>query len=227
MFCLTRLRNHGVTTMALVLLSGLSLPGQAAQIVFDTDPFAGSTALTTAGRQVVGNELFLPSFDFNADQFVFDRNIFGITGLQFFNGLVSGLPSSGVNLVILQDTDNDANLATAFNAGTAANLIAAQITADGPGFFIYHNQGLGLNRLVFSTNLNDSAADLKILARIQAPILVLGAEKDVIFRSEGYAAAFAGNANAKVDIVPGVGHFELSLSDEAPRRFAHWLTNMR
>lgn len=65
------------------------------------------------------------------------------------------------------------------------------------------------------------------IARIQAPILVLGAEKDVIFRSEGYTAAFAGNAKAKVDIVPGVGHFELSLSDEAPRRFAHWLTNMR
>jgi non-heme chloroperoxidase len=65
------------------------------------------------------------------------------------------------------------------------------------------------------------------IARIQAPILVLGAEKDVIFRSEGYAAAFANNPKAKVDIVPGVGHFELSLSDEAPRRFAQWLSSVR
>lgn len=61
------------------------------------------------------------------------------------------------------------------------------------------------------------------VARITAPVLVLGAENDVIFRSEGYAAAFKGNPKATVDIVPGVGHFELSLSDEAPGRFARWL----
>jgi alpha-beta hydrolase superfamily lysophospholipase len=66
----------------------------------------------------------------------------------------------------------------------------------------------------------DWEADIK---RIEAPILVLGAEKDVIFRSEGYQAAFAGNPKATVDIVPGVGHFELSLMDEAPVRFARWL----
>lgn len=215
MFCLTKLRNHGVTTMALVLLSGLSLPGQAAQIVFDTDPFAGSTALATAGRQVVGNELFLPSFDFNADQFVFDRNIFGITGLQFFNGLVSGLPSSGVNLVILQDTDNDANPATAFNAGTAANLIAAQITADGPGFFIYHNQGLGLNRLVFSTNLNDSAADLKILARIQAPAGAAAIADLDDFQANDFTAV---PEPATVNLLAGAGAVAFALSRRIRRR---------
>lgn len=215
MFCLTRLRNHGVTTMALVLLSGLSLPGQAAQIVFDTDPFAGSTALATAGRQVVGNELFLPSFDFNADQFVFDRNIFGITGLQFFNGLVSGLPSSGVNLVILQDTDNDANPATSFNAGTAANLIAAQITADGPGFFIYHNQGLGLNRLVFSTNLNDSAADLKILARIQAPAGAAAIADLDDFQANDFTAV---PEPATVNLLAGAGAVAFALSRRIRRR---------
>lgn len=161
----------GASAAALLAFSTIlaAAPVQAAQIVFDTDPFAGTTALSTPGRQVVGNELFLPSFDLNNDQFVFDANIFGVTGLQFYNGFVSGLPVSGVNLVVLNDTDNDANPATPFNAGTAANLIAAQITADGPGFFIYHNQGLGLNRLVFSTNLNDNTADLKILARMLAP----------------------------------------------------------
>lgn len=65
------------------------------------------------------------------------------------------------------------------------------------------------------------------IARIQAPILVLGAEKDVIFRSEGYAAAFAGNPKATVKIAPGIGHFELSLSDEAPKTFAAWLSQVR
>jgi PEP-CTERM motif len=171
MFALSKTRHFsGAKAAALaMLISALVLPAGAAEIVFDTDPFAGNTALTTPGRQIVANELFVPSFDFNNDRFVLDGNIFGITGLQFFNGLVSGLPASGINVVILQTTDNDANPATPFAAGTAANLIAAQITADGPGFFIYHNQGLGMNRLVFSTNLNDPTADLKILARVLAP----------------------------------------------------------
>ncbi len=61
------------------------------------------------------------------------------------------------------------------------------------------------------------------IARIAAPIYVLGAEKDVIFRSDGYKPAFAGNAKAEVEIVPGLGHFELSLSDVAAERFARWL----
>lgn len=154
---------------AAFLLAAFTATAPAAEIVFDTDPFAGSTALTTPGRQVVGNEVFLPTFDVNADRFVVDRNIFGVTGLSFFNGLASAIPASGFNLIVLQTTDNDANAATPFGAGTAANLIASQITVDGAGFFIYHNSALGLNRLVFSTNLNDPTADLKILARIQSP----------------------------------------------------------
>jgi hypothetical protein len=55
---------------------------------------------------------------------------------------------------------------TNFAAGNAANLIAAQITTPGPGFFIYFNQGLDVARLVFSTDLNDNQADLKVLARM-------------------------------------------------------------
>jgi hypothetical protein len=53
-----------------------------------------------------------------------------------------------------------------FNAGVAANLIAAQITSDGAGFFVYLNSALGVPRLVYSTNLNDNTSDLKILARM-------------------------------------------------------------
>jgi hypothetical protein len=84
----------------------------------------------------------------------------------FANGLVGDLPTSGVNIVVLQTFDNDANPATPFGAGNAATLIADQITASGPGFFIYFNQGLDLPRLVFSTDLSDNTADLKILARM-------------------------------------------------------------
>lgn len=161
-----RSQRFGAT---LLLLAASAVVAPAAEIVFNTDPFAGTTALTTPGRQVIGNELFLPTFDVNADRFAVDRNIFGIANLNFFSGQAGAIPTSGFNLIILQTTDNDANPATPFGAGNAANLIASQITADGPGSFIYHNSGLGLNRLVFSTNLNDATADLKILARMLAP----------------------------------------------------------
>src|SRR5262249_61679702 len=50
--------------------------------------------------------------------------------------------------------------------GNAANLIADRITTPGAGFFVYFNQNLDLPRLVFSTDLNDRNADLKVLARL-------------------------------------------------------------
>jgi hypothetical protein len=141
----------------------------AATFVFDTDPFQGSAALTTAGRQVVGGE---PSITFNpaTDQFLFVQEVFGgIYGvsntLNVFNGLASNIPQTA-NVVVLQSFDDDNNLGTPFAAGNAANLIAGQLTTPRPGFFIYFNQGLDLPRLVFSTNLDDNTADLKILARM-------------------------------------------------------------
>jgi hypothetical protein len=170
------------------LLCAALIPASAADIAFTTDPFAGSTALTTAGRQVVGNELFLSSFDFTNDRFVFDFGVFGISGLSFFNGPASTIPSSGRNVIVLQTTDDDANTATPFNAGSAANLIAAAITVDGPGFFIYFNQGLGLNRLVYSTNLNDNTADLKVLARILSPTGTAGIAALGSFAADDFAA---------------------------------------
>ena len=36
----------------------------------------------------------------------------------------------------------------------------------GPGFFIYFNSNLGLNRLVYSTDLSSATADLKIVNRL-------------------------------------------------------------
>lgn len=141
----------------------------AATFLLNSDPFAGSTALTTPGRQVVGNELFLPTFDVTQDVFALDSSVFGFSELNFLNAQAAAIPTSGPNVVVLQTTDNDANPATAFNAGTAANLIAAQLEQSAPGFFIYSNSGLGVNRLVFSTDLSDPAADLKILARIVSP----------------------------------------------------------
>jgi hypothetical protein len=139
---------------------------QAASIRFLTDPFAGSTALETPGRQVVGGEPF-GSFNTDSDVFAFAREAFDVGDeLSFANDVVANLPAGGVNVIVLRTFDDDGNPATPFNAGSAANLIAAQLTSPGAGFFVYFNQGLDLPRLVYSTNLDDNTADLKILFRM-------------------------------------------------------------
>ena len=149
----------------LVLLLMVNTTAGAAVISFTTDPFENSTALTTPGRQIVAGELFT-AFNVATDVFAFDPSLFGIAGISFGNGLVASLPTSGLNVIVLQDLDNDANPATSFGAGNAANLIADRVTASGAGFFVYFNQGLALPRLVFSTDLSDNTADLKVLARL-------------------------------------------------------------
>lgn len=154
--------------LSLLAVLATSIPAHAASFLFATDPFAGSDALITPGRQVVGGEPSI-AFDPAVDEFVFDQNVFGLYGvaptLTFAGDFIANVPTSGPNVIVLFDLDNDGNPATPFNAGTAANLIAARLTTPTPGFFIYFNQGLDLPRLVFSTDLNDNTSDLKILAR--------------------------------------------------------------
>ncbi len=139
--------------------------------VFDTPPFTNSTALTTPGRQVFsGLEKTLPSFDAGTDSFAFDAAAFGLPRyLSVVNATSAGIPAGGANVIVLRETDDDNNPATPFGAGNAATLIASRVATDGPGFFIYHNSSLNVNRLVFSSNLNDPAADLSVLARIASP----------------------------------------------------------
>jgi len=147
-------------------LLALCSTAHATTFRFDTDPFAGSTALTTPGRQVVGGESFI-NFSTYTDTFSLESTVFGVgSSVNFVNSVASNLPAGGVNVVVLQTFDDDANPLTPFGAGNAANLIANQLTTPGAGFFIYFNQGLDLPRLVFSTDLSDNSADLKILARM-------------------------------------------------------------
>jgi hypothetical protein len=157
MFCILRSAAIALLTLA---------AANASVFRFDTDPFAGSTALTTPGRQVVGGETFI-NFNIASDIFQFESTVFNAGNqVHFINAVAPSLPTGGVNIIALQSFDDDANPATPFAAGNAANLIAAQITTPGAGFFIYFNQGLDLPRLVYSTDLNDNTADLKILARM-------------------------------------------------------------
>jgi hypothetical protein len=143
-------------TLALI---GFSPSVHATTFLFNTEPFAGTTALTTPGRQVIGGESFI-TFDVAADVFAVDKGVFGVDEIHFLNDLSSNVPGSGVNTIVLQNSD------VPFAAGIAASLLAAQITEPGPGFFIYFNSGLDLPRFVYSTDLSDPNADLKVLARL-------------------------------------------------------------
>lgn len=156
--------------IAVALLTVTAMqPAPAATVLFNTPPFAGTTALDTPGRQIIGNEIFVPDFDFATDAFAFDTTAFGVDSLSFQNSPAADLPPSGVNVVIVRDTDSDNDPSTPFLAGTAAGLIAAQIDTPTPGFFIYHNSNLSMSRLVYSTDLSDVTADLKVLARLTNP----------------------------------------------------------
>ena len=144
----------------------LSTAAGATTFTFDTDPFAGTNVRNTPGRQIVAGEEFI-SFSTATDVFSLESSVFGVDGpVHFFNGQASVLPSSGVNVVVLESFDDDNNPATPFGAGNAANLIASHVTTPGAGFFIYFNQALDLPRLVFSTDLSSTDADLKVLARM-------------------------------------------------------------
>lgn len=145
-----------VSLMVGILLA--AAPAHAAIITIDQLPGAFATALATPGRQVVGGEPFI-DFNIATDVFAIDGGEFGISEVLFANALAANLPTTGVNIVVVQD----AGLA----AGTAANAIAAQITTPGAGFFIYFNGGLDLPRLVYSADLDDATADLAVLARLQ------------------------------------------------------------
>jgi hypothetical protein len=147
-------------------LAALCATAHADTFRFDKDPFAGTNVLNTPGRQIVGGEDFI-NFSIANDVFSLDPTVFGVgTTVNFVNSTAANIPTTGVNVVVLQTFDDDNNPATPFGAGQAANLIAGQITTPGAGFFIYFNQALDLPRLVFSTDLSDENADLKILARM-------------------------------------------------------------
>jgi PEP-CTERM motif len=149
-----------------VVLAALCSTAHATTFSFNTDPFAGTNVLNTPGRQIVGGEDFI-SFSTSNDVFSLDTTVFGTrTTVNFVNETAPIIPPNNVDVVVLETFDNDNNPLTPFGAGNAADLIAGRITTSGPGFFIYFNQSLDLPRLVYSTDLSSSNADLKILARM-------------------------------------------------------------
>ncbi|MEO1679704.1 MAG: calcium-binding protein [Pseudomonadota bacterium] len=135
---------------------------------FSGDPFDGAD-VSADGRQIIGNEDFITDFDFGQDTFAFNATDFGVDALHFASADANAPGAAdaldGANVIVLQNADSDGDPDTPFLAGTAANQIADLVDEDGAGFFVYFNTNLDLNRLVYSENLNDATADLKIVAR--------------------------------------------------------------
>jgi hypothetical protein len=191
-----------------VALLSLSATAHAATFTFNQDPFAGTNVLNTPGRQIVGGEAFLP-FTISQDVFSLDSTVFG-TGstVNFVNTSAANIPASGVNVVVLETFDNDNNPLTPFGAANAADLIADQITTSSPGFFIYFNQSLDLPRLVYSTDLSSSDADLKILARMLNLNGGTGRNELSDFTSANFAittAAASAPEPSSLSMIAGVG----------------------
>jgi hypothetical protein len=184
------MRRAMISLSAAALMLGASLASSAQEVfTFSGDPFAGSDAPATPGRQVVGGE---PSITFSipADVFSFQGGSFAfLANINFANGPIGSIPATGTNVAVLRTFDDDPNVDPPFNAGSAANLLAEQITTPGAGLFIYFNSGLDLARLVYSSDLSDNTADLKILARMTNLTGIAGQEAMAQFTSQNFAFA--------------------------------------
>ena len=131
-------RSLSIFTAAVVGTALLTFAGaaQAVTYTFDADPFAGSLALTTPGRQIVGGEPLLNS-DPAVDRIEVASDVFGVTApLAIFNGLAADL-SNGYEVIVLRDLDANAAVAgNQMSAGLAANLIAGAVTGPGGGVLL-------------------------------------------------------------------------------------------
>lgn len=208
--------------LAAVVATTAAVPGKAATFRFDTDPFAGTTVRATPGRQFVGNELFIPTFDVATDVISIDPRAFGIApSVNFYSGLARNLPGGGANFIVLQDIDADGIAANGIlnNAGLSANLIADRFTQPTAGFFLYFNSVLNLNRLVYSSDLNSPLSDLKIVARFTGATGLAAADALPRFAATNFAAAVPEPATWAM-LIAGFGLVGASLRRRQPHSVA-------
>lgn len=157
------------------------------------------------------------SFDIATERFLLDTQVFQINGPLVFANAVGGNPGlSGTaldnpgtfareaNFIVLQNFDNNdtngfpANWDNSFNARRALEAIAANTDGDRAGFFMYWNEGLGVNRLAYTSNLNNGAASLQILfAQNSANLL----SNTVDLRDGGANVGLRGEANANFNLL--------------------------
>lgn len=135
------------------------------------------------------------AFDPLQDSFALDAGSFGVTAPLAFASGVFGNPglsaanlsgsaddptriASDANVVVIQNYDNDdvdgtrpANWNASWNARTSLQAIAANTTGSRAGFFLYWNEGLGVNRLFATDDLADPNGSLQLLFADQSDTL--------------------------------------------------------
>ncbi len=185
--------SHTLRTLALV----------AALCWVSTSQLKADTFLINAATGNPANRQF---FDVANDTWVLDLNDFPLAGELVFSNDVGGNPgvldtalddintfSSDANVIVLQNFDNNdpegfpANWDNSFNARTALQAIANNTDGDRPGFYLYWNERLGVNRLVYTENLNDGGANLQVLFAINSDNLISNSDDlqaDATFRPE-------------------------------------------
>ena len=133
------------------------------------DPFEGRDVSAPEREIIADNQDLITDFDFAEDKYRFNATDFDVNGDVNFAAVNANAEDAtiapGTNVVAVLNSDNDSNPDTPFAAGTAANQIAELTSEDGAGFFSYFNSGLQLNRVVYSTNLNDASADLNVISQ--------------------------------------------------------------
>ncbi|MGF1647648.1 MAG: calcium-binding protein [Kineosporiaceae bacterium] len=134
-------------------------------VVFTGDPFAG-VDVSAPGRTVVNTPDELLDHDLLTETLVLDRDDLDLPkDLLVVNGTVQdlfiqGLSGTDADVVVLQGAVG--------NAGAAATAIADSGAAEGPGVFVYWNTTLLINRVVWSPDLGDPAADIAVLGNLRA-----------------------------------------------------------
>lgn len=149
------------------ILRYLAVSALAAMPVIATEA-AAATISIVRGAPTVN----VAAFDVDDDRFLIDAASFGVSGDPIFQNILATLGNiaDDANVIVLQNSDDDANPLTAFNARSAATLIAGNTDVARAGFFVYFNSSLNINRLVFTANLDDALAALTILAAINSPV---------------------------------------------------------
>ena len=129
------------------------------EFLYNTDPFDGKTPVVTPGAKIAGVNApdTITDFDPSKDGFILNADVLGLKGFSFANGAVGDLKGSA-DVLVLQGQFA--------NAGAAAQAIADNnALTGGAGVFVYHNSTLGINRLVYSSDLGGGGS-FSVLANL-------------------------------------------------------------
>jgi len=208
------MKNKHILTIATALFSSIFAVSSHAAVISIT------TGASANNRQ---------SFNIATDQFQLDTTVFTINGPLVFANAAGGNPGqfgvsdvsttfpSTANFIVLQNFDNNdtngfpANWDNSFNARNALRAIAANTDGDRAGFFLYWNEALGVNRLAYTSNLNNGEATLQVLFAQNSANLV---SNTVNLQTGGAEIGLRGEANANFNLLSSFSAANVSVIPE-------------